>query len=164
MVQPQDAPVSRHEEFDAFEAFYRQELNWARRLAFLLLSDREAAEDIAHEAFLGMQRRVSHLDNPRAYLRVTIVNLSRKHQRREARRSTASADTTRAWTIDDESEAEILDIIDRLPGRQRAVVVLRYFDDLSERQIARVLRCRPGTVKSLAARALTRLRRELEDS
>ena len=56
---------------------------------------------------------------------------------------------------------EVLDLIDRLPSRQRAVLVLRYFEGLSELEIAEVLSCRPGTVKSLAARALSRLREEL---
>jgi RNA polymerase sigma factor (sigma-70 family) len=55
---------------------------------------------------------------------------------------------------------DLLERIDRLPYRQRAVLVLRYFEDLSEAEIADVLGCRPGTVKSTASRALTRLREE----
>jgi RNA polymerase sigma factor (sigma-70 family) len=144
-----------------FEAFYRCELDWARRLAFLLTSDAGCAEDMAHDAFLRLEGRFRTLDNPRAYLRVTIVNLCRRYQRGEARRVSAFRSTTEAGDIATPS-LEILDVVDRLPRRQRAVVVLRYFDDLSEREIAKVLGCRPGTVKSLAARALQRLRKELD--
>jgi RNA polymerase sigma factor (sigma-70 family) len=57
---------------------------------------------------------------------------------------------------------ELLDVIDALPSRQKAVIVLRYYEDLSEAEIARALGCRPGTVKSLAARALERLRKDIE--
>jgi RNA polymerase sigma factor (sigma-70 family) len=55
----------------------------------------------------------------------------------------------------------LFDVVGRLPARQRAVIVMRYFEDLSEAEIAEALGCRPGTVKSLAARALQTLRTEL---
>lgn len=54
-------------------------------------------------------------------------------------------------------------LLQRLPTKQRAVLVLRYYEDLSEREIANVMGCRPGTVKSLASRALEALRKELAD-
>jgi RNA polymerase sigma factor (sigma-70 family) len=146
-----------------FEAFYRAELDWARRLAFLLTSNAESAEDIAQEAFLCLQGRLQKLDTPRAYLRVTIVNLCRKHGRNQSRSAASFSSPIEVSPVGEASSLEILDVIDRLPSRQRAVIVLRYFDDLSEGEIAKVLRCRPGTVKSLAARALRTLRTELDD-
>lgn len=145
-----------------FEAFYRAELDWTRRLAFLLTSNAESAEDIAQEAFLCLQGRLQKLDRPRAYLRVTIVNLCRKHGRTQLRRAASFSGPIEVSPVGGASSLEIMDVIDRLPSRQRAVIVLRYFDDLSEREIAKVLRCRPGTVKSLAARALQSLRKELD--
>jgi RNA polymerase sigma factor (sigma-70 family) len=131
-------------------------------LAFLLTADAGHAEDIAQEAFLRLQRRLPRLKNPRAYLRVTLINLCRRHRGRAAQKVITAAAVTESDQIPT-SSLEILDVIDRLPLRQRAVIVLRYFDDLSEKEIATVLRCRPGTVKSLAARALQRLRKELDD-
>ncbi len=147
---------------DAFEAFYRDEREWARRLAYVMVVDVEAAEDIAQESFLALQPKFATLENPRAYLRVTVVNACRRHRRRESKRRATQ-------TLAREPEAvspparEMLDLIDRLPARQRAVLVLRYFEGLSEAEIATTLSCRPGTVKSLAARGLERLRKELDE-
>ncbi|MBV8949240.1 MAG: sigma-70 family RNA polymerase sigma factor [Actinobacteria bacterium] len=143
-----------------FEDFYRREVEWARRLAFVLVADAEAANDIAHDGFARLQRRYPRLRNPRAYLRVTIVNLCRRHSRSEARRRGAT-DALGCSAVVSAPSLELLDLIDRLPYRQRAVLVLRYFEDLSEADIAESLGCRPGTVKSLAARALDQLRKEL---
>ena len=64
--------------------------------------------------------------------------------------------------MQDPQARELLDVIDALPRRQKTVVVLRYYEDLTEAEIAAVLGCRPGTVKSLVARALTRMRKELD--
>ena len=144
-----------------FDAFCGEELEWARRLAFVITGSRDAADDIAQEGFARVCRRYDALDNPRGYLRVVIVNLSRRRGR--------TLDRDRPLEDDDEAAApgvssesvEVLDLIDRLPSRQRAVLALRYFEGLSELEIAEVLSCRPGTVKSLAARALSRLREEL---
>lgn len=61
----------------------------------------------------------------------------------------------------DDEDRDLLDVVDRLPYRQKAVVVCRYYLDLSETQIAEALGCRPGTVKSLASRALATMRKEL---
>ena len=143
-----------------FDEFYRAEIGWARRLAYLMLGDLQAAEDVAHDAFVSISSRFSRVRNPRGYLRVVIVNRCRKHQR-QPRWTSQDAGLDVAAPVSGTS-LEVLDCIDRLPVRQRAVIVLRYFEGLSEREIAQVLRCRPGTVKSLASRALTQLRKELE--
>jgi RNA polymerase sigma factor (sigma-70 family) len=145
----------------AFDAFCREELEWARRLAFVLTGSRDVADDIAQEGFARVCRRYDALDNPRGYLRVVIVNLSRRRGRTlDRERPLYDDDDTAVSGVSSES-MEVLDLIDRLPSRQRAVLVLRYFEGLSELEIGEVLSCRPGTVKSLAARALSRLREEL---
>ena len=146
---------------DSFDAFCRRELDWARRLAYVLVVDADAAAEIAQDAFLGLQPRYADLRNPRAYLRVTIVNGCRRHRRREARRRESQRLAAEPEAVSPPS-GEILDLVDRLPERQRAVLVLRYFEGLSEAEIAETLSCRPGTVKSLASRALDRLRKELD--
>ena len=160
------APVATSVEGDDdFAAFCRAELQWARRLAYVMTGDGQSADDIAQEALARVCKRFATLDNPRAYLRVVIVNLSRRHRRRDDRlRPLGEGDTgdeDPSRTPSPES-VEILTLIDRLPNRQRAVVVLRYYEGLTEIEIAAALQCRPGTVKSLASRALRHLREELD--
>jgi RNA polymerase sigma-70 factor (sigma-E family) len=135
-------------------------------LAHLLTGDRWAAEDLAQESFTRLHPRFARLDNPAAYLRVCVVNAAQSHHRRRGREQArlqrvappGTADAVDA--VDDEAH-ELLDAIDHLPYRQKAVVVLRYYEDLSEADIAAALGCRPGTVKSLASRALRHLSKEI---
>ncbi len=149
---------------DDFERLYRNELDGLVRLAHLLTGSNVAADDIAHEAFLKVRDRWSSLENPGAYLRVVTVNLSRNWSRSDRRRSAreqrfATADSDAADDVD--GHEELLALVDHLPFRQRAVLVARYWLDLPESEIAELVGCRPGTVKSLASRALRILREEL---
>lgn len=146
----------------AFDAFCRAEFDWARRLSFVMTGDRQAADDIAQEGFTRICEHFAGLENPRAYLRVVIVNLSRRHRGQGDRhRTLREGDDIASATVSPES-VEVLDLIDRLPSRQRAVLVLRYYEGMSEIAIAEAMKCRTGTVKSLASRALRRLREELD--
>jgi len=142
------------------EDFLRAVWPGLMRLGRLLTGSQEQGEDIAQEAVLGLLGQESVLA-PRAYLRRSMVNLSNNHARR-ARRERVYLAGTRELTVQESEIDEVWPVVVRLPARQRAVVVLRYYEDLSEAEIAAVLECRPGTVKSLAARALKRLRQELE--
>jgi RNA polymerase sigma-70 factor (sigma-E family) len=146
---------------DTFDGFFRDQFERAARLAFLLTGEPDGAEDLAQEALSRVQPIFARLENPCAYLRTVLVNLCRRHRGRRARERLAGGAVTFSESVSPEAR-ELLDVIDRLPARQKAVVVLRYYEDLSETQIAHILGCRPGTVKSLAARALGRLRQELE--
>jgi RNA polymerase sigma factor (sigma-70 family) len=144
-----------------FEDFYAEQVHWARRLAFVLLGDGDDrfVDDVVQDALLSLRPRFAQVRNPRAYLRVTIVNGVRRHRRRE--RTRERAQELSAARLSNVAEFDVLlERIDRLPERQRMVLVLRYFENLSEAEIAETLSCRPGTVKSLAARALQRLREE----
>jgi len=143
-----------------FEGFYAAQLKWARQLTFVLLGDSRFVDDIVHEAFIRLHRRFDQIENPRAYLRVTLVNAVRRHRRQESRRERAHEQAAQSAPDRDVTLDGLLERIDRLPYRQRAVLVLRYFEGLSEAEIADTLGCRPGTVKSLASRALARLREE----
>ena len=145
----------------AFDAFYREARPWAVRLARLLVFDAALAEDLVQDAFSRLHPRFASLDSPGAFLRTSVVNACRSATRRRQRERDR---LTRSYerVPDETPEArELLDAVARLPYRQRAVVVLRYYADFSERDIADALGCRPGTVKSLASRALDTLRQEL---
>jgi RNA polymerase sigma-70 factor (sigma-E family) len=144
----------------AFDRFYRSSYAAAVRLAHLLTGDRWAAEDIVQEAYTSLHRRFPSLDNADAYLRVCVVNASRSFHRSRGREQKRLQRVVSPDAVDPVFR-ELLDAVDRLPYRQKAVVVLRYYEDLSEADIAAAVGCRPGTVKSLAARALARLGKEI---
>lgn len=144
----------------SFDACYRDSAPWLARLAYLLTADRGAAEDLVQDAFAGLLRHFDTVENPRAYLRVTLVRLAGRRRHREQRRADAHRLVARRDAVSDDAN-EMFDAIAKLPPRQRAVVVLRYYEGLSEREIGDALGCAPGTVKSLASRALDRLREEI---
>jgi RNA polymerase sigma-70 factor (sigma-E family) len=148
-----------------FQVFYREHFATTTRLARLLTGDHHVAEDLAQDAFVRLYRYAGSstrpIDNPAALLRTTTVNLCRSwhtSQRRALLRMTRHGPEPEALT---EWERELDDSLRRLPYDQRAVIVLRYWLGLSEAEIAAVLGCRPGTVKSRRARALRTLRKEL---
>ena len=149
---------------EPFDQFFRSSYAGAVRLAHLLTGDRWGAEDIAQEAYTRLHPRFAGLDNPEAYLRVSVVNAAQSFHRRRGRERTRLqrvAPPPGSAEAVDGGVRELLDAIDHLPYRQKAVVVLRYYEDLSEAEIATVLGCRPGTVKSLASRALAHLSKEI---
>lgn len=139
------------------------------RLAFLLTGDRALAEDLVQDAFVRLVGRLRHLREPNAfwtYLRRTIVNLANSHFRhRRVERAhleqLATAPEARA-NDNDELDETMHRVLLGLPQRQRAAIVLRFYEDLSDVQTAAVLGCSPGTVRSLVSRGMQTLREELE--
>ena len=147
-----------------FDELYRTELSAMVRLAHLLTGSNIAADDIAHEAFLRIHQRWDTVTNPGGYLQVTVVNLSRNWCRSHARRRDRernAANATAQHTVFVDTDDELLGLVDRLPFRQRAALVARYWLDFPEAEIAELIGCRPGTVKSLTSRAMATLRKEL---
>jgi RNA polymerase sigma factor (sigma-70 family) len=145
---------------DPFVAFYRAEYPAAVRLAHALTGSVEAAEDVAQDAFGRMLGRIAGLENPRGYLRATVVNLCHDRERRR-NRDRRLRTTHRLGVAASLGASEMGDVLFGLPYRQRAVLVLRYWGDWTEVEIADALGCRPGTVKTLASRGLARLRKEI---
>lgn len=144
-----------------FSDFYRREYGPAVRLAWLLTGSQSAAEDVVQDAMTAMYRSFERIESPRAYLRRSVVNSIRSHRRNEHRRAQRLSMLGSEGSAPAAADAELLDAIGRLPYRQRVVIVARYWGDWSEVEIAQALDCRPGTVKSLASRALKRLRSEV---
>jgi RNA polymerase sigma factor (sigma-70 family) len=147
---------------DSFGAFYRREYDPAVRLAWLLTGSRPVAEDVTQDAMAAVYRAFERIASPSAYLRRAVVNTARSWHRDEHRHQERSTLLARERSTVDARDAELLDAIARLPYRQRVVIVARYWGGWSEAEIAQSLACRPGTVKSLASRALTHLRREVQ--
>ncbi len=149
---------------DDFAEFVAGALPGLLRFGHVLTGSREAAEDLVQTA-LGRSLRVCRLhriEDPRAYVRKVMVNSYATWYRRYGGREWATAEPAAPAVADD--HAQLLgerDLVWRalraLPPRQRAVIVLRYYDDLSEAEIAAVMGTSTGTVKSQGARALKRL-------
>lgn len=164
MDQTLDQSVSPgNGDVDPFIVLYRSEYPGMVRLAHALTGDPAGAEDIVQEAFLRVHRRLVGMDAPGGYLRTTVVNLCRDRERRRRREQGLGLRTESRPPLSMDA-MEMMDVLLRLPYRQRAVLVLRYWADWTEADIAEALRCRPGTVKTLASRGLDRLRREVEPS
>ena len=130
------------------------------RLATLLIDSQEIAEEVVQDCFVRLHPRFDTLDDPVAYLRSAVVNACRSTgRRRTLERAHLRAERPMVAEL---GADEILDALAGLPPRQRAALVLRFYEDLSGDQIADVLGCRPGTVKSLISRGLARLREVVE--
>jgi RNA polymerase sigma-70 factor (sigma-E family) len=155
-----------------FDDFVRASSERLARTAYLLTWDLTESEDVVQEALLRTAKqwsRVAAMEFPYAYVRRIVVNLALRETRRRRgdRRPTTPVDELDAVSdgrferdlerID--AREEILDMLASLPRRQRAVLVLRYFEDLSEDEIAAQLDWPVGTVKSASSRALADLRR-----
>ena len=155
--EPEAAAEAPREEL---AALYGLEQGPMVRLAALLVGSHVIAEEIVQDSFATLGERWDQLENPGGYLRSTVVNGCRMALRRRATERRHAGDTT--TRIDAPTElVELRDALDRLSERERAVVVLRYFVDLPDREIAELLGCRPTTVRSLVHRSLRKLRKEL---
>jgi RNA polymerase sigma-70 factor (sigma-E family) len=151
------------------EELYIRHAPAAIRLAFVLTGSREAAEDLAHDAFVRLAGRFTHVRRAEsfgAYLRKTVVNLHLSRLRR-LRLERAHIDRLRsgdehAATMPDVPErVDVWQALQSLPPRQRAALALRYYEDLSERETAEMLGCSLAAVKSLVARGTTALSRQM---
>jgi len=156
----------------AFEGLFRDNYAGLVRVAWLLVDSKDSAEEIVQEAFMRLFQqwdRLDHVDAAPAYLRATVVNLARSRLRtRSVRRRHRSgpldpepAAELRVLARDEENE--VLVAMAKLPRRQRECVVLRYYLDLSEAEIASTLGISRGSVKSHTSRALAALSSTLGD-
>jgi RNA polymerase sigma-70 factor (sigma-E family) len=134
------------------------------RLCLALGEQPGDAEDIVQEAYVRAAPSLDQLQPGvvRAYLRRTTLNIRHDRRRRVARiRLPRGRDAPNHAGVIDQREV-LWDALSRLPDRQRACLVLRYYEDLPEREVAELLGCSVGTVKSHTHRGLSRLRQEVE--
>ncbi|WP_169948911.1 sigma-70 family RNA polymerase sigma factor [Microbispora sp. H11081] len=148
-------------------ALYREHRVGLVRLAVLLVGDLETAEDVVQDVFARLHGRRRPPDLTLAYLRTCVLNGSRSVLRRRAvmlrrtQRVTDLADSAETAVLIGESRRQVLLALARLPRRQREALVLRYYLDLADSEIALVMGVGQSTVRSTTARALARLLREL---
>jgi len=176
-VLPQPVPMSAAAQWDAdngLEQLYAQHWTGLVRLAYLLLHDRGVAEEVVQDAFVAMHATWSSLREPEkalAYLRRAVVNRARSVQRRRAvadkhlRRGLGErwrdAPDAAQPTLEEAEASLVWQALAALPRRQREVLVLRYYLDLSEAEIAQTLGLSKGSVKAHASRGSARLRTQL---
>jgi RNA polymerase sigma-70 factor (sigma-E family) len=157
----------------AVTALYEAHALGLVRLAYVMLGDRAAAEDVVQDAFGGLYRRWDQLsDKERAlqYVRSSVLNGCRSARRRQRR---ADADgvpqpppavSAEAAVLTSEERREVMRALRRLPGRQREVLVLRFYLDEPEAAIAQAMGISQSTVRSTAHRALAALGRLLKET
>ena len=148
---------------DEFVEFVRQQSLSLRRTAFLLCGDWHRAEDLVQTALVKLYRvwsRVRGIDQPTAYARRVLVRTAIDESRRFWRRERAaeSVPDHAGPGTDTDMSVDLRRALAALPARQRATVVLRHWEDLPVHEVAKLLRCTEGTVKSQSAKALTALR------
>ena len=143
-------------EFDAFVVARSGSL---LRTAYLLLGDEQRAEDLLQTALTKAWFAWARIDwEPEAYVRRILVTTAASWWRRRWVVETPTAVVPEEATAAPDEHEDLWNALRHLPPRQRAVVVLRYLEDRSEAETARLLDCSPGTVKSQAAKALAKLR------
>ncbi len=157
---------------DAVTALYRAHALGLIRLAYVMLGDRAAAEDVVQDAFFGLYQRWERLscsEKALPYVRSSVLNGCRSVLRRKLARETGSQDLlsvisaeTAALAV--EERREVMRLLRRLPDRQREVLVLRFYLELSDAEIARDMGIRQGTVRSTAHRALAAIGRALKET
>jgi RNA polymerase sigma-70 factor (sigma-E family) len=169
-VGPKALPRDRA---SAVTALFEEHYATLVRMARLLVDDRETAEDVVMDAFASLYRRWTAVRDPaeaHRYVRACVLNGARSQLRRRRRRRRHESASPQQDAIREGHETNQADrstvtqLLAALPYRQRQVLVLRYFADLTEAQIAYELGVSPGSVKTHASRGLAALARALEGS
>jgi RNA polymerase sigma-70 factor (sigma-E family) len=167
-------PVRPERRRVAFEQFVAEATGGLLRTAYLVTGDAGHAEDLVQETLLQIARRwprVLSMESPQGYARKILVNSALDGSKRRSRHraeleAQTSPDGNRRWESEIsggvfaqvDQRIEMIRALAELPPRQRAALVLRYFDDLSESEVASTLGCSIGTVKSTTSRALEKMR------
>jgi RNA polymerase sigma-70 factor (sigma-E family) len=167
--QPAPGPAAE-QATQAVDSLYRAHALGLVRFALMLVGDQTTAEDVVQEAFLGLYQgwhRMRDPGNTLGYLRTAVLNGCRSvHRRRRRTWRMQVIHDPPAWSaeaavMDGEDRRAVLTAVGRLPVRQREVLALKYYLDLEEKEIARMLGVSRGTVSATGHRALAALAREI---
>ncbi len=143
----------------SFEEFYITELDGQIRRAALILDSAELAADVVHDAMIAVYNRWGKIAEPAPYLSKSVLNRCRDHFRRRSRLAALAA--TGQTRLSTDSPDELFDVVRQLPFNQRAAVVLRFYADFTEAEIADALAVPSGSIGPWLHRALIRIRKEL---
>ena len=152
-------PMLEEDRDQAFVSLYRERYGPMVRLAYLMTGRQAIAEELVQDAFVSVHRVWSRATNPSAYLRAAVVNACRSWGRRqtlELLRKPAPPEPS--MLVAD----EMWDVLQTLSARQRAAIVLRFYEDLPDEAIAELLGCKVATVRTAVFRGLEKLRKEVE--
>ncbi|WP_433369446.1 SigE family RNA polymerase sigma factor [Streptosporangium sp. CA-115845] len=172
-MQAEMLELGRAEPVETISGLYAEHALGLTRLALVMIGDRESAEDVVQEAFLGLHRRFGRLRDPEkalVYLRSAVLNNARTVLRRRRLPSWfAGTYTPPVWSAESEAmlgaeRRAVIEALHRLPRRQREVLLLRFYADLSEEETANAMGISRGTVKSTTHRALNALGRLLGEN
>jgi RNA polymerase sigma-70 factor (sigma-E family) len=167
-MEARQAAEARHQ----VAALYQAHALGLVKLAVLMVGDQLTAEDVVQDAFLGLYRRWSSLqDQEKAlgYVRTSVLNGCRMIHRGKYRRGRVlledpgHAESAESAALLGEAHREVLGALRRLPARQREAVVLRYYLDMTEAQAAQAMGVSRGTVKSATSRGIAALARLLKE-
>lgn len=153
-----------------FTEYFSARRSWLRSVAFMLCQDWHRADDLLQTAAIRLYaswHRIGRIDNVDAYARRILINVFLAEQRSPWWKRVIPHWENKDGVVEATDPAAVLDLrtaLAALPPRQRAAVILRYYDELSVRETAEVLQCSAGTVKSQTARGLAALRRTLGES
>lgn len=139
----------------SFSDLYEREFLPLVRLATLMTGRVEVARDIVQDAFVRLHVRWSQVRDPLPYIRRSVVNGCASHHRREGKRRGRRDPGEDSVPLDVDHTLSTLAVLNR---RERAVVVLKYYEQRNEREIAHLVGCRPGSVGPTVQRALAKLR------
>jgi len=169
-------PVRRDQRREAFEQFVAESTASLLRTAYLVTGDSGHAEDLVQQSLFKIARRWSRvvsMESPQAYARRILINVAMDDSKRRSRdraelakQSLSDRPLSSPWESEfslgalaaTDDRLELIRALGELAPRQRAVLVLRYFDDLTESEAAATLGCSIGTVKSTTSRALEKMR------
>ncbi len=152
------APAAGKSAFDVVFAESRERLI---RVAFLIVGSRAVAEEVVQDAFANLLSRFDQIEEPAAYARTSVVRLALKWKKRHAMEADRMAFIGDPGPVGDAEIDEMWDSLRSLRPERRAVVVLRYYEDLTHAQIAEILGTPEATVRTRLHRALGDLRKEL---
>jgi RNA polymerase sigma factor (sigma-70 family) len=159
---PPNGPVTlaRADQTQTFEEFFAANHQRMLRLAAALLPSQAVAEDVVQDAFIKSYVHFASLTHPSAYLRRSIINQSTSYFRKRGIATRKEPLLRPAPSLSEHDT--MLSVLEKLPSRQRAALVLRYYEQCTEAEIAYALKCRPGTVKSLLSRGIAALREVID--